>query len=141
LHTGHLGGHALVPHVEIFKVAWEAIDQKFAGAALLHGGAKEGDGDGRGHNFAFLDVVVDHLRGLGLAIPLCPQEVTCREVFIAKVLDDARAVGPLAGAWAAEDEDDVVLEELRDASVDRFFWLVCPHFPEFALLSEVLDDG
>ena len=99
----------------------EAVDEELAVAVLLDGGLhgvlQQLDGDLLGHDLSLLDVCLDHLTELAACtLLLFAQKITGRQVLEAVVADKVGALGALACARTAEDEDD---ESLILASAGR----------------------
>lgn len=100
--------------MRLVELARESVDEETAlgGVAVLleslgHGVLEQLDGDFHGDNEPVLDVVADEVAKLGArAFLLGAEEITGGEMGEAVLLDEVGALCALAGAGAAEDEED-----------------------------------
>lgn len=111
-----------LPCLVVLGVAREAVDEELLGGRALHGLAEKCDRDMRGHYLPVLNHIADELpvlgvrerrRGtdetvthLGAAVHLQAQQVTRREVHIAKCLHEGSALRALARSRPAQHKDD-----------------------------------
>lgn len=117
-----LGGlDHLLEHGVLVHGAREAVNQEGLGVGLLHGADHNIDHGLSGHQLALVHQRLALQAQLSAGGDLLAQQVAGGQVLVAILLDDASALGALAGAGAAQDEDDAGVGEgaLRSARSEQ----------------------